>query len=524
MAQTLNTKSDSTSLLLGDNIVSGDIHLGSANTNGTIHMQGHAFPDSEHIISTFSTGLYNGGLMTESTPTSVDVSAGNGLIMDSHTDPDNPVHLDISWDTIIGEEIQNIGNGFSHIFMTSAGTILQTITEPNVLERRNNIYLGKIIHLDFISIIQVSNQPEVCINTNSQSHDFWRGLGPIILSGNRINANGTNLSIDKSAGNYHQSGVGFNTAHESANIITIPSNILATVNIAYRFGLVTVSSVLIPINFDDGGIVTAIPGSNNRATNQRVYLFNSNNIGVLYGQQWYQSLAEAKIALVSEPFVVEPISATNAVLVAVISVIKGATDLSNPLHASIHNASKFGEISMGVGGAATSTLQSSYDNSTTPEIIVDSTRGAVTVMDNATPIGANLFEVQTNSSTNIVEVAIDGVDITGDLAVTDSITIGSKGLVTQITSSTTGVTINSSVGTITTVSLAIPRNGKRTFTVTNSYVLATSVIFVNVSNYTGDSGVSLSVSNILAGSAQITMHNIGADTLTDVCKINFVVL
>lgn len=50
----------------------------------------------------------------------------------------------------------------------------------------------------------------------------------------------------------------------------------------------------------------------------------------------------------------------------------------------------------GVSGA---TLQTAYNNSTSPEIVLNSTNGALTVRDNATPIGADLFEVQNNAGT-----------------------------------------------------------------------------------------------------------------------------
>ena len=82
-----------------------------------------------------------------------------------------------------------------------------------------------------------------------------------------------------------------------------------------------------------------------------------------------------------------------------------------------------GEVSGLRWGTSTSStnLQDAYDNSTggaTAEIVVDGTRGAVTIRDNATPIGANLFEVQNNGSTDIFSVDINGATIDGKLTVT----------------------------------------------------------------------------------------------------------
>lgn len=55
------------------------------------------------------------------------------------------------------------------------------------------------------------------------------------------------------------------------------------------------------------------------------------------------------------------------------------------------------------------TLQEVYDASSNPEVTVDATRGALTVRDNATPIAANLFEVQNNAgTTTYLSVTADG--------------------------------------------------------------------------------------------------------------------
>src|SRR5438874_13819648 len=57
--------------------------------------------------------------------------------------------------------------------------------------------------------------------------------------------------------------------------------------------------------------------------------------------------------------------------------------------------------------------------------------------------------------------------------------------VTQITSITTGVTINGTSGVITTVSAATAVRSKSTFTVTNSRVLAGSAVVACIDNYAG---------------------------------------
>jgi hypothetical protein len=72
-------------------------------------------------------------------------------------------------------------------------------------------------------------------------------------------------------------------------------------------------------------------------------------------------------------------------------------------------------------GAAT-TLQGAYDNSSNPEIVLDATRGAFTLRDNASPLGANLLEVQNNTgSATYLAVTANGIAVTGTASVTGNI-------------------------------------------------------------------------------------------------------
>jgi hypothetical protein len=97
---------------------------------------------------------------------------------------------------------------------------------------------------------------------------------------------------------------------------------------------------------------------------------------------------------------------------------------------------------------AASTLQSAYDNSTSPEIILDATRGALTIRDNATPLGANLLEVQNNAgSATYLAVTASGIAVTGTATVSSDINSSAGGLqtagTTRIDNSGNGVNLGS---------------------------------------------------------------------------------
>ena len=98
--------------------------------------------------------------------------------------------------------------------------------------------------------------------------------------------------------------------------------------------------------------------------------------------------------------------------------------------------------------------------------------------------------------------------------------LGAGSTVTQITSRTTGVTINAACGAITLVSAA-GTTTPASFTVTNSSVAATDVIILNQKSGT-DKQVLL-VTAVAAGSFEITAYTTGGTT-TEQPVINFAVI
>lgn len=98
--------------------------------------------------------------------------------------------------------------------------------------------------------------------------------------------------------------------------------------------------------------------------------------------------------------------------------------------------------------------------------------------------------------------------------------IGSGGAVTQITSRTTGVTLDKTNGEITLVSAAGSTTWQ-TFTVTNNKVAATDVVIVNQKS--GTDLHMIHVTNVAAGSFKITFATTGGTT-TESPVFNFAVI
>ena len=134
-----------------------------------------------------------------------------------------------------------------------------------------------------------------------------------------------------------------------------------------------------------------------------------------------------------------------------------------------------------------------------------------------------------------VTTPVAAVDVTGNVAATTTILssgptsgvgygTGAGGVVTQITSRTTPVTLNRVAGQITLVSATTTVSTFASFTVTNSAVAATDVVIVNFASGATADRYSLSVTAVAAGSFRIQIHNIVAVAVAEAPVINFAVI
>ena len=145
-----------------------------------------------------------------------------------------------------------------------------------------------------------------------------------------------------------------------------------------------------------------------------------------------------------------------------------------------------------------------------------------------TPTSGNLSNC--TSTSMVLTTPVIGAATGTSLAVTGAVTssgtagvgyaTGAGGAVTQITSRTTGVTLNKTTGAITMFSAAGTTTAA-TFTVTNSTVAATDVIILNQKS--GTDLYDLMVTAVAAGSFNLTFRTTGGTT-TETPVFNFAVI
>ena len=97
--------------------------------------------------------------------------------------------------------------------------------------------------------------------------------------------------------------------------------------------------------------------------------------------------------------------------------------------------------------------------------------------------------------------------------------------VTQLTSITTAVTVNSHNGIITTVSSTLAANAKTSFTVFNDKVTADSKVLLTVQYGGAATGIpSLILGIVQAGSFGVTIGNGGNAALNQAVRIHFMII
>ena len=99
-----------------------------------------------------------------------------------------------------------------------------------------------------------------------------------------------------------------------------------------------------------------------------------------------------------------------------------------------------------------------------------------------------------------------------------------QGAVTQLTSKSTGVTLNQSMGQITMNNATLNTLTNVTFTLTNSLISLKDVIILNVGSGATSGAYNCWISSMSAGTCTITLRNISGGNLTEAVVINYAII
>ena len=103
-------------------------------------------------------------------------------------------------------------------------------------------------------------------------------------------------------------------------------------------------------------------------------------------------------------------------------------------------------------------------------------------------------------------------------------TTAAQGAVTQATSKSTDVTLNSSMGRITMNAASLAANTAVSFNLNNSLIGANDLIIVNVSGGGTTGAYTSYVSSLASGVAVLTLRNLTGGALAEAVILNFAII
>jgi hypothetical protein len=360
----------------------------------------------ETLFNSSSTGCTSfDGFTITGGGTTFTVGAGTGQIVDHETDQ----VINVTWPAFTGQTPLT-ANGITHVYITRDAACVTTLTLPDGTVRRDNIILGRA---GVVAGTIVSTTPTTVSNigVGNTLVDHMEAISAFRISGVIMSPNGANMNVNRSAGSIFRSGVNFVSSPKDPNVRTVTSATPVTLLYTTSTTFVGNSAVVLPGNYESApGVVTAYAGGANQATIQRIYQYPGASLttAVQYGTVIYASLSAAVQAIGSETFTPNSSHSDNAVLVAILCVTKGCTDLSDTSTARIFIASRFGESSVGAAGVSVSTLQNVYNNSSDPEITTDATRGAVSIKRGSAADSDNVLEILNGAGSTALAIKATG--------------------------------------------------------------------------------------------------------------------
>lgn len=139
-------------------------------------------------------------------------------------------------------------------------------------------------------------------------------------------------------------------------------------------------------------------------------------------------------------------------------------------------------------------------------------------MGNTKPIGVAYSDQDISGADTISGAGIYATDEIGYAA-------AAQGTVTQLTSKSTGVTLNTSAGKITMNNAALGATTNVAFVMTNSKVGANDVIIVNVAGgIASNETYNCWVSGQSAGTCTFVLRNISGGSLSEAVVLNFAII
>jgi hypothetical protein len=136
--------------------------------------------------------------------------------------------------------------------------------------------------------------------------------------------------------------------------------------------------------------------------------------------------------------------------------------------------------------------------------------------------------IQSIGSSRVAQTAIAKTDANGFYVFKSGAKIGyntgAGGTIAQLTSKTTGVTLNKACGQITMEGGTLAAGASASFILTNGVIAATDVVNVSIASGATADAYTVNVTATTAGSCRIQVRNVSGGSLSEALTLNFAVI
>lgn len=380
----------------------------------------------EEIIHARGTGLHDGGVVSINAldGSKIDYTEGEAYFVDNYTTPSVATLIKTLFAAGTSVTITNIATANqTYLAIDVNGDLIQQATPFTSAQFREYAILGLVRHYDRVNIDAVFPLAALGYDTPASLQDLMLVMGVINYSGNIFSAASTNLTIARSAGELFRQGSNYlDTAatRKAPNFTTTLAESPVLFRYRYQDGLgaftqsVSDLTSIDPNYYDDGTGTLALVGGSKWTIQPVYFIQNSTSITrIFYGQDIYTTLSRAENGIFAGARLVDEDATANLSLRGWWLLRNGATDLSDIAQAKFIQADKFGEATAGGASTSTTSLQEAYNNSLEPEILTNSTLGALSLKRGSAADTDNVLEIQNNAGGVTFNVDGNGNIISG---------------------------------------------------------------------------------------------------------------
>ncbi len=379
-----------------------------------------------------------------------------------YTDLENPRIKRINFAGSVGEDPLNLGSQLiTAVGIDINGEVVKSNTPFFYEAARDVAVIGSVGHPDLTTITAFNDFTTVLNSRLAASvYDLYVAIGTMNISGNVISPNGANMKLDISGGAVSFGGVSSQSNSKNPNVIEALPVTGFTFVYVWRNpagGFFNTFTDTIIANVYDDGVTSTAAGPNgavagNRWQIQRVYIERSSGtFAIHFGQDRYNSLAEAEGAIFSEAF--DKSDDLTGFLLRCYLVVRGGntSTLKDSTRAKFIPAGKFGESAASGATSSTTTLGAAYQNSMQPQIGVTDSLGELQLKNDRALDTEKILSILNIANQETFAVQADGtISLSGSIGFNGSAPT-SKPTVTG--SLTDGTALSSLISALTAMGL-----------------------------------------------------------------------